>query len=82
MGPSTRVLALTHVSNVTGARLPVREICRAARERGVLTLVDGAQTFGSDVLDLHDLGCDFFTGSAHKWFVGPKEVGILYVRAG
>jgi isopenicillin-N epimerase len=82
MGPSTRVLALTHVSNVTGARLPVREICRAARERGVLTLVDGAQTFGSDVLDLHDLGCDFFTGSAHKWFVGPKEVGILYAREG
>jgi isopenicillin-N epimerase len=78
MGPRTRVLALTHVSNVSGVRLPIREICRVARERGVLTLVDGAQTFGSDALDLQDLGCDFFTGSAHKWFVGPKEVGILY----
>jgi selenocysteine lyase/cysteine desulfurase len=51
-----------------------------ARERGILTLVDGAQTFGAFSLDLHDMGCDFYTGSAHKWLCGPKEVGILYVR--
>ena len=80
LGPTTRVLAVTHVSNVSGVRLPVRELCEAARQRGVLTLVDGAQTFGADALDLHGLGCDFFTGSAHKWFMGPKEVGILYAR--
>jgi selenocysteine lyase/cysteine desulfurase len=79
--PATRVVAVTHVSNVTGVRLPVRELCVHARERDVLTLVDGAQTFGADALDLHELGCDFFTGSAHKWFMGPKEVGILFARA-
>lgn len=51
-----------------------------ARKHGVLTHIDGAQTFGSHVVNLHDIGCDFYTGSSHKWFVGPKEVGVLYVR--
>ncbi len=78
--PSTRLLSFSHVSNVSGVGLPARTICREARRRGVATLVDGAQTFGSMVVDLHDLGCDFYTGSAHKWFMGPREVGVLYVR--
>lgn len=76
----TRVLAFSHVSNVSGVALPARELCTAARARGVLTLIDGAQTFGSLDLDLHALGCDFFTGSAHKWLMGPKEAGVLFVR--
>jgi selenocysteine lyase/cysteine desulfurase len=80
MTPRTRVLAFSHVSNVSGVALPARELCRAARERGILTLVDGAQTFGALKLDLPDLGCDFFTASAHKWFVGPKEAGVMYLR--
>ena len=77
----TRVLSFSHLSNVSGVRLPAKELCAIARERGILTLVDGAQTFGFLDLDLRDLGCDFFTGSSHKWFVGPKEAGILFVRA-
>ncbi|MFQ5630152.1 MAG: aminotransferase class V-fold PLP-dependent enzyme [bacterium] len=77
---NTRVLAFSHISNVSGVALPVKEICTLAREKNILTLVDGAQSFGFLDLDLHDLGCDFFTGSAHKWFVGPKEAGILFVR--
>jgi selenocysteine lyase/cysteine desulfurase len=76
----TRVLAFSHVSNVSGVALPARELCRLAREREILTLVDGAQVFGALRLDLHDLACDYYTGSAHKWFVGPKEAGVLYVR--
>jgi isopenicillin-N epimerase len=80
--PRTRVLAFSHLSNVSGVLLPTRDLCHAARERGVLTLVDGAQTFGALQLDLHDMGCDVFTASSHKWFMGPKEVGIMYVRAG
>ena len=76
----TRVLAFSDVSNITGVALPTRELCAMARARGILTLVDGAQTFGVHALDLHALGCDFFTGSAHKWFMGPKEGGLLYVR--
>lgn len=76
----TRVLAFSHLSNVSGVALPARDLCSAARERGVATLIDGAQTLGSLDLDLHELGCDFFTGSAHKWLMGPKEAGVLFVR--
>lgn len=79
--PRTRVLAFSHLSNVSGVLLPTRELCHAARERGVLTLVDGAQTFGAFKLDLRDLGCDVFTASSHKWLMGPKEAGIMCVRA-
>ena len=76
----TRVLAFSHVSNVSGVALPAKELCSMARERGLLTLVDGAQVFGVLRIDLHDIGCDFYTGSSHKWLVGPKEAGLLYVR--
>jgi selenocysteine lyase/cysteine desulfurase len=79
-GPRTRVLALTHVSNVTGLRLPVRELCGFAHRRGIHVHVDGAQTWGALNVNLRDLGCDSYSASAHKWFVGPKEVGLLYVR--
>lgn len=78
--PATRVLAFSHVSNVSGTALPAARLCSAARKRGILTLVDGAQTFGALKLNLPAMGCDFFTASSHKWFVGPKEVGVLYVR--
>jgi len=47
---------------------------------GILTLIDGAQSFGSLRVDLHAIGCDFYTGSAHKWLMGPKEAGVFYVR--
>jgi selenocysteine lyase/cysteine desulfurase len=76
----TRLMCFSHVSNLSGIALPAKEICRIAHERGVITHIDGAQTFGSQVVNLHDIGCDFYTGSSHKWFIGPKEVGILYVR--
>jgi selenocysteine lyase/cysteine desulfurase len=76
----TRVLALTHLSNVSGVALPIRELCAMARERGILTLVDGVQTFGALKLDLHEMGCDFFTASSHKWLTGPRQAGILYIR--
>ena len=80
--PGTRVLAVSHVSNVSGIGLPIRSLCEACRDRNILTLVDGAQTLGALSLDLHDMGCDFFTGSLHKWPMGPKETGLLYVRRG
>lgn len=80
MGPRTRVIAFSHVSNVSGVGLPAARLCALARERGVFTLVDGAQTFGAVGVDLHAMGCDAYSGSAHKWAVGPKEAGLLYVR--
>ncbi len=76
----TRVLALTHVSNVSGVQLPVAELVEAAHQRGIHVHVDGAQTWGAMALDLRAMGADSFTASAHKWYMGPKEVGLLYVR--
>jgi selenocysteine lyase/cysteine desulfurase len=78
--PRTRALALTHVSNTSGLRLPIREICAAAHRRGVFVHVDGAQSWGALHVNLRELDCDSYAASAHKWFVGPKEVGLLYVR--
>ncbi|MEX2610608.1 MAG: aminotransferase class V-fold PLP-dependent enzyme [Gemmatimonadota bacterium] len=78
--PATRVLAFTDVSNTTGLRMPSAALCAAARERGVYTHADGAQTFGALVRDLHAMGCDSYAASAHKWFMGPDEAGVLYVR--
>jgi isopenicillin-N epimerase len=81
LGPRTRVLALTHVSNVSGVRLPIARIAETTRARGIWLHVDGAQTWGASHIDLRALGVDSYSASAHKWFCGPKEVGLLYVRA-
>ena len=78
--PRTRVLTITHASNISGQRLPVEALAEAARRRGIYLHVDGAQTWGAFDLNLLRLGVDSFTASAHKWFCGPKEVGLLYVR--
>jgi len=80
ISPRTKVLAITHVSNVSGICLPLLELTRAAQAQGVFVHVDGAQTWGAMALDLRAAGVDAFTASAHKWFMGPKEVGLLYVR--
>jgi isopenicillin-N epimerase len=76
----TRVLSFTDVSNTTGVRMPSKELCRMARERGVHAHVDGAQTFGALPLNLREMGCDSYSASAHKWFMGPKEAGALFIR--
>ncbi|MBO6574048.1 MAG: aminotransferase class V-fold PLP-dependent enzyme [Rhodothermales bacterium] len=81
MGSATRVLSVSHLSNLTGVLLPAGELCAEARNRGVYVHLDGAQTFGSHVLDLHAIACDSYASSSHKWYCGPKEAGILYVRA-
>ena len=76
----TKVLGFTHLTSTVGDVFPARELCRRARERGVLTLVDGAQSLGLMDVDLSDMQPDFYTGSGHKWPCGPKEVGVLYVN--
>lgn len=78
--PRTRVLAINYVSSNSGDLLPVAALCRAARERNVLSLVDSAQAFGVLDVDLGAVAPDFFTGSFHKWPCGPKEKGVLYVN--
>ncbi len=81
IGERTKVISFTHISNITGFRLPAKEICTAIRNKnsGIHIHVDGAQTWGSRDINLTDIGCHSFSGSAHKWFMGPREVGILYV---
>jgi isopenicillin-N epimerase len=76
----TRVLAISHVSSNSGDLLPAKELCTLARERGAISLVDGAQTFGVLDVDLGDMKPDFFTGSMHKWPCGPKEKGVFFVN--
>jgi selenocysteine lyase/cysteine desulfurase len=80
LNPRTKLLAMTHVTSTVGDVLPVAELCKLARERGVLTLVDGAQSFGVLDVDLGRIQPDFYSGSAHKWPCGPRETGVLYVR--
>ena len=81
MTPRTRVLAFTHVTNTVGDLFPAKELCAAARAREVLTLVDGAQTFGWMDVNLRDIDPDFYSGSAHKWPCGARECGVLFVNA-
>jgi len=78
--PKTRVMAFSHITTVTGVILPVKELCNLARERDILSHIDGAHAIGQIPLDLHDLGCDFYASSPHKWLLAPKGTGTLYVR--
>ncbi len=79
LGPRTRIAAFSHVSNALGTVLPVREMVAAARERGIVTLVDGAQAVPHQSVDVRALGCDFYAFSGHKLF-GPTGIGVLYGR--
>ena len=76
----TKVMAFTHVSSNSGDLLPAAELCKMAREHNVLSLVDGAQSFGVLDVDLKTMAPDFYTGSFHKWPCGPKETGVLFVN--
>lgn len=76
----TKVLCFSHVSHADGAVLPVKELCQFARQRNLVTVVDGAQALGMLELDLHELGCDFYATSFHKWLGGSHGAGLLYVR--
>ena len=78
--PRTKVLCFTHLSSTVGDLMPAKELCRIARERGVLTLVDGAQSFGLLDVNLGDMQPDFYSGSAHKWPCGARECGVLFVN--
>ena len=78
----TRLLALSHVDWTNGEVYPLAEICAAARERGVLSLVDGAQSVGNITVDVPATGADMYAFTGHKWVLGPEGMGALYVRPG
>src|SRR5213080_3006696 len=78
--PRTRVLFFSHITTATGVVLPAKELSALARSKGILSAVDGAHVAGMMRLNLHELGCDMYTSSPHKWLQAPKGTGFLYVR--
>jgi cysteine desulfurase/selenocysteine lyase len=80
LGPSTRMAAVSHVSNALGTINPVKEMIRMAHSRGVPVLVDGAQAVPHMRVDVQDLDCDFYAFSAHKMY-GPTGMGVLYGKS-
>jgi cysteine desulfurase/selenocysteine lyase len=79
MTPDVKILGITHVSNVLGTVNPVREICREARKRGIVTLVDGSQALPHMPVDIAAIGCDFYAFTGHK-MCGPTGTGVLWAR--
>ena len=80
IGPRTRLVAVTHMSNVLGTRVDVAAICAGARARGVPVLVDGSQAAVHMPVDVAALGCDFYAITGHKLY-GPSGSGAIYIRA-
>jgi isopenicillin-N epimerase len=76
----TRVLFFSHISTFSGVVLPAQQLCALARGKGIISAVDGAHAPGMMRLNLHELGCDLYSSSPHKWLQAPKGSGFLYVR--
>lgn len=80
MTERTKAFAFSHINYADGAVMPVRELCDFARQKGVFSIVDGAQALGMIDLDLRQLNCDFYATCFHKWLGGSQGAGMLYVR--
>ncbi len=79
LGPKTKLVSISQVSNALGTVVPVHEVVAIARRQGITTLVDGAQSVSHLAVDVQDIGCDFFVFSGHKVF-GPTGIGAVYGR--
>lgn len=77
--PKTRAISFSHVLYTNGLRLPAAELCELARRRGVISIVDGAQAVGSIAVDIAKIGCDAYAAPGHKWLLGPKGTGFMFV---
>ncbi len=78
--PRTRIIFTSHISTATGVVQPVKEIAALARSKGILSAFDGAHVVGMMPLNIHDIGCDMYTSSPHKWLQAPKGTGFFYIR--
>ncbi len=77
--PETRVLSFSHILFTTGVRLPAAELCQLAREQHCIAIVDGAQSAGAMPVHVSAMGCHAYSASGHKWLMGPKGTGLLYL---
>jgi cysteine desulfurase/selenocysteine lyase len=77
LGPRTRMVAITHMSNMLGTTVPVKEVVKRAHARGIPVLIDGAQGAVHLDVDVQDIGCDFYAFTGHKLY-GPSGIGVLY----
>jgi selenocysteine lyase/cysteine desulfurase len=75
----TKLISVSHVLSSTGLRMPISEISRLARANGALCIVDGAQAAGAIRVNVKELGCHAYATSGHKWLMGPKGTGLLYI---
>ena len=80
ISPKTKVLFLSQITSPTGLVFPIKDIIDFAKERKIITIVDGAHVPGHFDIHLHNLDCDFYTGAVHKWMCGPKGVSFLFVK--
>ena len=79
--PQTRVWSIPHLTSGQAIRFPVERMCALARERGIFTVIDGAQCSGHFQLDMKRIGCDAYYSSPHKWLLAPAGCGFLYVTS-
>jgi len=80
IGPKTKVLFFSGIVTTTGLIMPMKELCAAARAKGIISIVDGAHVHGQIPLRIDSIGCDYFVGSPHKWMFAPAGSGFLYIR--
>ena len=78
--PQTRVWAIPHLTSATAVRFPVDQMCAIARQRNIISVIDGAQCCGHFQINMQQLGCDAYFSSPHKWLLTPKGCGFLYIR--
>lgn len=78
-GKKTKLISVSHVLSSTGLRMPIAGISKLARENGALCIVDGAQAAGAIRVNVKELGCHAYATSGHKWLMGPKGTGLLYI---
>lgn len=76
----TKIIAIPHIISVYGTIMPIKKICKIAKDRNIFTVIDGAQSIGQIEVDVKDLDCDAYYSSLHKWMLAPAGNGILYVK--
>jgi len=81
LSPRTKAIFVSHITSSTALIFPVKEICKQAKEKGLITILDGAHVPGHIPLDLDDINADVYTGTCHKWMLTPKGSSFLHVRS-